>query len=106
MLILESQAGEARVSGLSDTMNENDLNENVKVVGWVIFDQVITYDHRSKFEADEKKHLVDQKSDYAWNSDTEVVYGWVVQEMDRFQQNPPAIQSLTRRMRSIFQYNL
>lgn len=104
ILILESKAGEARVSGLSNTIDGKEISESVKVVGWAVFNKVVIYRYRSKFEADEKKHLVIKNSDYAWKEDTEVVYGWVVSKKGKFQHNPPSIQSLTRRMRSIFQY--
>ena len=54
------------------------MTESVERVGWCIFDKVIVYRYKSKFEADEKKHLVQRDSGYGWKDDTKVVYGWVV----------------------------
>ena len=103
---MESKRGKTRVSGLPNSIIGKEVDECIKIIGWAMFDRVITYRYRSKFEADEKKHLVTKESDYTWKQDTDVVYGWVVSKKGKFteQRSPPTIESLTRRMRSLFQY--
>jgi len=108
MFILESQPGEDRVSSLKSIIPGNELNKKkVKIAGWVIFDKVITYRYRAKFESDEKKHLVKKDSAYGWNEDTSIIYGWVVSKRACYTKSGGNqhinIHSLIRRMRSLYE---
>ncbi len=107
IVILESQPGKDCVSSLGNILGTDEIREKVKIAGWVIFDRVIIYRYRAKFEADEKKHLVQRDSGYGWKEDTKVVYGWVVSKKGKFnagaaKAKPPHIHSLVRRMRSLY----
>ena len=78
---------------------------SLKIAGWVIFNRVIIYRYRAKFEADEKKHLVKRDSGYGWKNDTKIVYGWVVAKKGKFKKDDtkkPMVKSMMRRMRSFF----
>ena len=82
------------------------INESVERVGWCIFDKVIVYRYKAKFEADEKKHLVQRDSGYGWKDDTKVVYGWVVGKCGTFKRGKKKKiedNCLIRRMRSFFE---
>jgi hypothetical protein len=112
IIILESQPGKDQVSSLGNILVGEEINESVKPTGWVIFDRVITYRYRSKFEADEKMHLVKRNSGYGWKEETEIVYGWVVGKKGKYKnsgknkQKCPSVQSLIRRMRSLYSVEL
>ena len=102
ILVLESQPGKDGVSSLGNILSGDAASKNVKAVGWMKFDRVITYRYRSEFEADENKHLVKRDSGYAWEEETKVVYGWVVKSKGFYKKKVPTITRITRRMRSLF----
>ena len=103
--ILQSKRGKDGISSLSDVMEGKEIDEAVQRVGWCIFDKVVVYRYKAKFEADEKKHLVKPDSDYGWNDETTVVYGWVVSKSGKYKKgksNKDA-KCLVRRMRSLYE---
>eukprot|EP00980_Cylindrotheca_fusiformis_P008195 scaffold1736_cov127-Cylindrotheca_fusiformis.AAC.9 len=105
VMILQSPAGKAGVSGMGNVMNLSDpTSSGAMVIGWVIFHSVKKYTTRETFEADEKGHLVAPGSDYGWKEGkTKVIYGWIVGEYGSFASNGCEFHSATRRMRSLFQ---
>ena len=113
IFILESQPGKDGVSSIGNVLDSNDIERNIKTVGWVKFDRVSMYRYRAKFEADEKKHLVKRDSGYGWKEDTKLIYGWVVASKGKYKDNcgkkqskKPQIKSMIRRMRSLFSVQL
>jgi len=104
--ILQSKRGKDGFSSLPDVMIGAKMTESVERVGWCIFDKVIVYRYKSKFETDEKKHLVQRDSGYGWKNDTKVVYGWVVGKHGKFKRGKKKQNDddcLIRRMRSLFE---
>lgn len=104
--ILQSKRGKDGFSTLPDVMIGAKMTESVERVGWCIFDKVIVYRYKAKFEADEKKHLVKRDSGYGWKDDTNVVYGWVVGKYGTFKRGKNKQTEdtcLIRRMRSLFE---
>ena len=106
--ILESKRGKDGFSSLPNQIVGDECHQFVKRKGWCIFDKVIIYRYRRKFEADEEKHLVKADSNYGWKDDTKVVYGWVVSKYGKYNESkkgngPKPIKCATRRMRSLFE---
>ena len=83
--ILHSMGGRDLVSGLSNVMVGEEITNAVQPIGWAIFDRVEVYRYKGKFIADEKKHCVEQSSNYGWTDDTKVIYGWVVSKCGRYE---------------------
>ena len=112
IFILESQPGKDCVSSIGDSLDSDDIERNIKTVGWVIFNRVIIYRYRAKFEADEKKHLVKCDIGYCWKEETKLIYGWVVASKGKYKGHGTKKQSkksqeiksmlISRRMRSLF----
>lgn len=108
--ILESKRGKEGFSSLPNVMVGEECNQAIKRIGWCIFDRVIVYRYKAKFDADEGKHLVKPESNYGWRDDTKVVYGWVVSKCGKYKQTkgkkrkqPKEIKCAIRRMRSLFE---
>lgn len=113
IFILESKSGEDGISSIGNYLVGDEIYDSINVVGWVIFNKVIIYRYRSKFEADEEKHMVKRDSGYGWRDDTRIVYGWVVSKKTKFNNvdakngvKKPIVQSMTRRMRSLFSLDI
>ena len=112
LFILESKSGEDGISSIGNYLDGDEISDSINVVGWVIFDRVIIYRYRSKFEADEEKHMVKRDSGYGWKDDTRIVYGWVVSKKAKLniadckntgkKKSFVKVQSMARRMRSLF----
>ncbi|CAJ1942268.1 unnamed protein product [Cylindrotheca closterium] len=106
IMILQSPAGKAGVSSMSDVIDISGSNSiGPRVIGWCEFGSVREYTNQEDFEADEKLHLVTPESGYGWKKDeTKVVYGWVVSKYGEIKDSEDSIYiSATRRMRSLFQ---
>jgi hypothetical protein len=103
--IFQSKQSLDGLSKLDDIISGAEVNNHVTVIGWVIFEKVIIYRYKAKFEADEGKHLVKKGSVYGWNIDTKLIYGWVVGKCGYY--NPsnrvPLINEISRRFRSLFE---
>ena len=81
---------------------------SLKRVGWCIFEKVIVYRYKAKFDADKNQHLVDPQSNYGWKADTKVVYGWGVSKYGKYKKGggkkaPKEMKCIVRRMRSLFE---
>ena len=101
--ILQSKGGKDCVSGLSNVMVGEEITNAVQPIGWAIFARVEVYRYKGKFIADEKKHCVEQSSNYGWNDDTKVIYRWVVSKCGRYGKKRKKAKVLLRRMRSLFE---
>ena len=105
--ILESKQGKDKLSSLSDVMIGEECSNAVKRIGWCIFDRVIIYRYKAKFESDESKHLVSPTSNYGWKDDTKIVYGWVVAKSGKYSNGKKKplkrMNCAIRRMRSLFE---
>eukprot|EP00553_Chaetoceros_curvisetus_P014326 CAMPEP_0204642226 /NCGR_PEP_ID=MMETSP0717-20131115/51572_1 /ASSEMBLY_ACC=CAM_ASM_000666 /TAXON_ID=230516 /ORGANISM="Chaetoceros curvisetus" /LENGTH=299 /DNA_ID=CAMNT_0051662983 /DNA_START=898 /DNA_END=1797 /DNA_ORIENTATION=- len=103
--ILESKGAGDCVSGLSNVLVGGEIDKSVRRIGWAIFDRVIVYRYKAKFRADEKKHCVQPDSNYSWNDNTSVIYGWVVSKCGTYgkRNKKKHITCLLRRMRSLFE---
>jgi hypothetical protein len=93
------------VSSLPNVIAKDDIIGTVERIGWCIFDRVIIYRYKSKFEADEPKHLVKSDSVYGWKDDTKIIYGWVVAKYGKFKTDKDDDETmlLVRRKRSLFE---
>lgn len=105
--ILQTKHGKDGISSLPNVMAIDEVVDKVERIGWCIFDRVIIYRYKAKFEADEPKHLVKSDSAYGWKHDTKVVYGWVVAKCGTYKkgENIDGDTLLVRRMRSLFEIN-
>lgn len=102
--ILQSKKGHDGVSTIKDVMTKNDMESSgLSIVGWCIFDKVVVYRYRSKFENDEMKHRVPRDSNYGWKEDTKCIYGWSVKKTGHFNKNEESVKAVVRRMRSLFE---
>ena len=106
--ILQSKSGKDKVSAVGNIVSgEEEIKKVVENVGWVIFDRVILYDGREKFESDERKHLVPRDSGYGWKDDTRMIYGWVVKKAveydNKVTNKQRTVVKIARRMRSFFE---
>jgi len=104
--ILETDSGEDGKSGLGDFIpgEEVEANASLNIVGWVVFNRVIEYRCGSEFEADEEKHLVTKCSNYGWNAEKKVIYGWVVSMYGKCGiEMKTGAHSIVRRMRSLYE---
>lgn len=98
--ILQSPEGKAGVSSSGNVLTLPD--EQFQIIGWCTFSAIKTYTSKMAFEADEKYHLVDTESGYAWKEKvTKEIYGWEVSESKRMNEMKAA--SAVRRLRSLFQ---
>ena len=103
--ILETKSGIDGVSALPNSIEqESDVEKHVKCAGWCIFDKVVIYRYKSKFEMDVDKHLVTPDSGYGWKNGGDIRYGWVVKEYQKMPNN--SIKKITRRMRSLYEVEL
>lgn len=104
--ILQSKSGSDGFSGLSNVMVGAEITGSVERIGWCIIEKVVVYRYKSKFESDEKKHLVQRDSGYGWKDDTNAVYGWVVGNHGKYKRGKSKHKEVTcliRRMRSLFE---
>jgi hypothetical protein len=103
--ILQTKHGRDGISSLPNVIAKDALVGKVERIGWCIFDRVVIYRYKSKFQADEPKHLVKCDSVYGWQDDTKIIYGWVVAKYGRYKrdQNLDDATLLVRRMRSLFE---
>lgn len=104
--ILQSQKGKDAVSSMPDVLVGNEIDSSLKRIGWCMFDKVIVYRYKAKFESDEDKHLVKAGSGYSWNKDTKVIYGWVVKKYGLYskgKEDKTKPKVIIRRMRSLFE---
>lgn len=104
IVILQTK-GRDGVSSLPNVIAKDDIIGTVERIGWCIFDRVIIYRYKSKFEADEPKHLVKSDSVYGWKDDTKIIYGWVVAKYGKFKTDKDDDETmlLVRRKRSLFE---
>jgi len=107
ILILQSPAGKPGVSGMGDyidlTLSKSPNIDDVRVIGYCIFDSVKKYKTQESFEADEKDHLVTSNSGYEWKQ-RKTMCGWVVQTCGPIDEAElKNFSSGIRRMRSLFQ---
>ena len=103
--ILETKSGIDGVSALPDSIEqESDVEKHIKCAGWCVFDKVVIYRYKSKFEMDVDKHLVTPDSGYGWKNGGDIRYGWVVKEYQRLPNN--IVKKITRRMRSLYEVEL
>lgn len=91
---------------MPDVLVGNEIDSSLKRIGWCMFDKVIVYRYKAKFESDEDKHLVKAGSGYSWNKDTKVIYGWVVKKYglyskEKKDKTKPKV--IIRRMRSLLE---
>jgi len=104
IFILQSKKGSDGVSSIGNIMTKDDMESiGLSIVGWCIFDKVVVYRYRSKFEKDQMKHLVPCDSSYGWKEDTKCIYGWVVKKKGYFKKKDVNVKTLIRRMRSLFE---
>ncbi len=107
--ILESKRGKDGFSSIPNILVGEECETKIKRLGWCVFDRVIMYRYKAKFEADESKHLVKPESNYGWKDDTKIVYGWVVSKCGKYKNGkkkkglPKRMKCAVRRMRSLFE---
>jgi hypothetical protein len=106
--ILQSKSGNDGVSAVENIVSgEEEIERAVHNIGFVIFDRVVLYRYKAKFQSDESKHLVSRNSGYGWKSDTDIIYGWVVKKVFKYEKNASSqkkkIVRLERRMRSLYE---
>ena len=106
--ILQSKSGNDGVSALESSIKGEEAIEMViQNIGFVIFDRVISYRYKAKFQSDESKHLVSRNSGYGWKDNTDIIYGWVVKQVVKYEKDDfsqkKKIVKLTRRMRSLYE---
>lgn len=115
--VLESKKGVDGVSAVSDRVilttrsfaDDDDDDDDARKLcrkGWCAFTHCFRYTTAEQFEADAKKHLVDNTSGYGWN-DTKPMYGWIVGSYGLHEKERMEDESVThiaeRRMRSLFE---
>eukprot|EP00931_Biecheleriopsis_adriatica_P110118 TRINITY_DN84398_c0_g1_i1.p1 TRINITY_DN84398_c0_g1~~TRINITY_DN84398_c0_g1_i1.p1 ORF type:complete len:265 (-),score=38.76 TRINITY_DN84398_c0_g1_i1:65-760(-) len=97
--VLETDEGQARISGLPDEVPAGDAA--VRLAGTVTFGSCVEYSSLAEWLRDECRHCVPSDSPYAWTSD-QVVFGWVVEAAAPFDK-PGQAPVLRRRHRSLFE---
>lgn len=105
VMIIQSPAGKAGVSGMGNVINLSDPStDGARVVGWITIDSVKKYTTKEGFDADEQGHLVGPASGYGWKKGkTKELYGWMVGRCGTSGAAADEFICATRRMRSLFQ---
>ena len=102
--LLQSRQG-GTVSSLGNTMSITPEESNVTRVGWCTFTEVIRYQDKQTFEADEAAHMVKRDSGFGWKEGkTKTIFGWVVGNVGFYQKKTLyGTLNTVRRHRSLFE---
>lgn len=107
IFIMETQEGTAGKSALQnsiDLTSQSKDNIPCEIIGWCRFSSIKEYTTQTAFETDAEKHLVTPNSGYAWKEEvTQILYGWVVQEVNKTVVGRNQFTTAIRQKRSLFQ---